>query len=96
VIAMIATCWHFAYGVWLFAAKWGITPGNSARKKFGWVCAAGGAALCLMGLIAIYAVVWKYPNAPDDVMPEQPAVTMPAPESAPTTSVVPQQPGGAQ
>jgi hypothetical protein len=49
-----------------------------------------------MGLIAIYAVVWKYPNAPDDVMPEQPAVTMPAPESAPTTSVVPQQPGGAQ
>ena len=24
VIAMIAICWHFAYGVWLFAAKWGI------------------------------------------------------------------------
>jgi succinate dehydrogenase / fumarate reductase cytochrome b subunit len=97
VIAMIATCWHFAYGVWLFAAKWGITPGNSARKKFGWVCAAGGAALCLMGLIAIYAVVWKYPNAPEDVMPEQPAgVVMPAPQSAPPGSTNPQQPGGVQ
>jgi succinate dehydrogenase / fumarate reductase cytochrome b subunit len=25
IIAMVATCWHFAYGIWLFAAKWGIT-----------------------------------------------------------------------
>jgi succinate dehydrogenase / fumarate reductase cytochrome b subunit len=71
VVAMIATCWHFAYGVWLFAAKWGITPGNTARKRFGYVCAAGGSALCLMGLMSIYAVVYKYPNAPADVMPEQ-------------------------
>jgi succinate dehydrogenase / fumarate reductase cytochrome b subunit len=97
VIAMVATCWHFAYGVWLFAAKWGITPGNSARKKFGDVCAAGGTALCVMGLIAIYAVVWKYPNAPEDVMPEQPAgVVMPAPQSAPPGSTNPSQPGGLQ
>jgi succinate dehydrogenase / fumarate reductase cytochrome b subunit len=81
--------------VWLFAAKWGITPGNSARKKFGWVCAAGGATLCLMGLIAIYAVVWKYPNAPEDVMPEQPAgVVMPAPTAPPPGSTNPTQPGG--
>ncbi len=32
LIAMIAVCWHFAYGVWLFAAKWGITPGEIARQ----------------------------------------------------------------
>ena len=32
VIAMIAICWHFAYGVWLFAAKWGITPGDRAAS----------------------------------------------------------------
>ncbi len=38
---MIATCWHFAYGIWLFAAKWGITPGDKARQRFGYVCAAG-------------------------------------------------------
>src|ERR1700759_3652587 len=42
VIAMIATCWHFAYGIWLFAAKWGITPGNKARKNFGYICGARG------------------------------------------------------
>jgi succinate dehydrogenase / fumarate reductase cytochrome b subunit len=71
VIAMIATCWHFAYGIWLFAAKWGITPGNTARKRFGYVCAAFGTVICVMGLMSIYAVVYKYPNATADVMPEQ-------------------------
>src|SRR6202012_1215184 len=97
VIAMVATCWHFAYGVWLFAAKWGITPGNSARKKFGYVCAAGGAALCLMGLIAIYWVVYAQPYSPVDVMPAQPAgVVMPAPTAVPPGSTNPQPAGGVQ
>ena len=72
VIAMIATTWHFAYGIWLFSVKWGITPGDRARKRMGYVCGAIGSALCVMGLISIYAVVWKYPNAPQDVMPENP------------------------
>ncbi len=53
VIAMIATCWHFGYGIWLFAAKWGITPGDRARKKFGYVCGALGTALCAMGIVSI-------------------------------------------
>ena len=69
VIAMIATTWHFAYGIWLFAAKWGITPGDKARKKFGYVCALGGIALCVMGLVSIYAFVTA-PPAPEDVMPD--------------------------
>jgi succinate dehydrogenase / fumarate reductase cytochrome b subunit len=71
VIAMIATTWHFAYGIWLFAAKWGITPGEKARKKFGYVCALFGIALCLMGLASIWAVVYKYPNAPENALPTQ-------------------------
>ena len=45
VIAMIAICWHFAYGIWLFAAKWGITPGPVARKRFAYACAALGFVL---------------------------------------------------
>ena len=94
VIAMIATCWHFAYGIWLFAAKWGITPGTNARRKFGYVCGAVGTALCVMGLISIYAVVWKCPNAPEDVMPEQPAgIVQPAPVYAPPGATNPSQPG---
>jgi succinate dehydrogenase / fumarate reductase cytochrome b subunit len=66
VIAMIAVCWHFAYGIWLFAAKWGITPGESARRRFGWICLVGGVLICAMGLASICAFVEpKYQNAPE-------------------------------
>ena len=94
VIAMVATTWHFAYGIWLFSVKWGITPGDRARKRMGYACASIGSALCVMGLVSIYAVVWKYPNAPQDVMPAQPAgITLPAPNVAPPNSTNPTQPG---
>ena len=75
IIAMIATTWHFAYGIWLFAAKWGITPGDKARKRFGYVCAAFGTVLCIMGLASIYAFVGmkQYQNAPADALNPQPA-----------------------
>jgi succinate dehydrogenase / fumarate reductase, cytochrome b subunit len=72
IIAMIAVCWHFAYGVWLFAAKWGITPGEKARRRFGWVCTVGGILLAAIGLASIYAFVSpKYANAPADLTPQQ-------------------------
>ncbi len=71
-IAMIATCYHFAYGVWLFSAKWGITPGDRARRNFGWVCAVAGLLLCTIGLASMYAFVEpKYRNAPPDLTPAQ-------------------------
>ena len=76
VIAMIAVCYHFAYGVWLFAAKWGITPGNKARVRFGWACLVLGLILCGFGLAGIYAFVEpKYKNAPEDVTPATSRVT---------------------
>ena len=87
VIAMIATTWHFSYGIWLFAAKWGITPGNRARKRFGYVCAALGIGLCLMGLASIYAVVYKYPNAPENVLPETPAALVQPAAATPAASL---------
>jgi succinate dehydrogenase / fumarate reductase, cytochrome b subunit len=82
VIAMIATTWHFSYGIWLFAAKWGITPGDRARKRFGYVCGIFGTALCIMGLASIYAIVWMYPNAPANAMPPEPAAVL-----VPTSSI---------
>jgi succinate dehydrogenase / fumarate reductase cytochrome b subunit len=70
VIAMIAICWHFSYGIWLFAAKWGITPGVKSRKRFGYACAALGVVLLVMGLASIWAFVSpKYANAPDNPAP---------------------------
>ncbi len=86
IVAMIAICWHFSYGVWLFAAKWGITPGTTARKRFGYVCAAFGLALAIMGLASIWAFVGpEYRNAPEDPVP---AVTLTvAPAAAITVSI---------
>ena len=47
-VAIIAASWHFAYGIWLFCAKWGITTGERARRRLGYLCFL--LALGLMGL----------------------------------------------
>jgi succinate dehydrogenase / fumarate reductase cytochrome b subunit len=79
IVAMIAICWHFAYGIWLFAAKWGITPGETARKRFGYVCVALGVLLAVMGLASIWAFVGgKYPNVPENL----PVASLIAPASS--------------
>jgi succinate dehydrogenase / fumarate reductase cytochrome b subunit len=72
VVAMIATCWHFAYGIWLFCAKWGITPGERSRRWLGYAVAVFGVVLTVMGLASIYAFVSpKYANAPADLTRQQ-------------------------
>ena len=79
VIAMIAICWHFSYGIWLFAAKWGITPGKTARKRFGYACAVFGVVLAVMGLWSIWAFVGpKYQNAPENPVPAVSILIAPA------------------
>jgi len=40
VVGLIAASWHFAYGIWLFCAKWGIVSGDKAQKRFLAVCLA--------------------------------------------------------
>src|ERR1700683_64074 len=40
VVGLIAASWHFAYGIWLFSAKWGIVSGEKAQKRFLGVCLA--------------------------------------------------------
>jgi succinate dehydrogenase / fumarate reductase cytochrome b subunit len=38
IVGLIAASWHFAYGIWLFSAKWGIVSGEKAQKRFLAVC----------------------------------------------------------
>jgi succinate dehydrogenase / fumarate reductase, cytochrome b subunit len=84
IVAMIAICWHFSYGIWLFAAKWGITPGETARKRFGWVCVAFGVVLAVLGLAGIWAFISpQYQNAPENVTPAIVLTSAAAPSSAP-------------
>jgi len=64
-VGIIAASWHFAYGLWLFAAKWGITVGADARRKFGYVCLAIALAFMLVGAVTLKSFVspdrdWKW------------------------------------
>jgi succinate dehydrogenase / fumarate reductase, cytochrome b subunit len=78
VIAMIAICWHFSYGIWLFAAKWGITPGAMARKRFAYVCAAFGVVILAIGLASIWAFIEPaYSDTPDEVAPQSSSLVSP-------------------
>jgi succinate dehydrogenase / fumarate reductase cytochrome b subunit len=52
VLGILCASWHFSYGLWLFAAKWGITSGDRARRKFGYVC-----ALIFVGFIGVGAAI---------------------------------------
>jgi succinate dehydrogenase / fumarate reductase, cytochrome b subunit len=61
VVGIVAASWHFAYGVWLFAAKWGITVGESARRRFGYVCLGIAAILVGVGLASAYSFLY-YPR----------------------------------
>ena len=82
VIAMIAVCWHFSYGIWLFCAKWGITPGNKARQRFAYVCLALGIVLAAMGLASLYAFVGpNYKNTPENIAPATSSLTLHSPQS---------------
>lgn len=56
-LGIFCASWHFAYGLWLFAAKWGITRGDGARRRFGYVCFAIGALFMIVGAATMYSFV---------------------------------------
>ena len=53
VVGLIAASWHFAYGIWLFAAKWGIVSGDKAQKRLLTVCLAFFVLLAGVGLASL-------------------------------------------
>jgi succinate dehydrogenase / fumarate reductase, cytochrome b subunit len=63
VVGIIAASWHFAYGLWLFAAKWGITQGPIARRRLGYVCVA----IALLFIGVGFATLYSFRS-----MPQQP------------------------
>lgn len=54
-VGILCASWHFAYGIWLFAAKWGITVGDKARRRFGYVCLAIGLLFVGVGVVTMYS-----------------------------------------
>jgi len=52
-VGLICASWHFAYGIWLFAAKWGITSGERARRWFLVLCLVFFVLLSGVGLASL-------------------------------------------
>jgi succinate dehydrogenase / fumarate reductase cytochrome b subunit len=55
VIGIIAASWHFSYGLYLFAAKWGLTVSDKSRKTFGMVCTGIAITFIAVGLVTAVA-----------------------------------------
>jgi succinate dehydrogenase / fumarate reductase cytochrome b subunit len=55
VVGIVAASWHFAYGIWLFCAKWGILIGEGARKKALVACLAFFALMSSVGILSLTA-----------------------------------------
>jgi succinate dehydrogenase / fumarate reductase cytochrome b subunit len=71
VVGVVAASWHFAYGLWLFAAKWGITVGEKARRHFGVVCFGIALLFIAVGLYTVRSF-FRWPLQPI----EKPAAQM--------------------
>jgi len=63
VVGVLCASVHFAYGIWLFAAKWGITTGDKGRRNFAYACAAIGLLFLVIGYAALYSF-FRWPQQP--------------------------------
>jgi succinate dehydrogenase / fumarate reductase cytochrome b subunit len=52
---LVAASWHFAYGIWLFCAKWGIVSGANAQQRLLRICMAFFLVLCGAGFASLYS-----------------------------------------
>jgi succinate dehydrogenase / fumarate reductase cytochrome b subunit len=59
VVGILATVWHLANGLWLFAVDWGIVIGERAQRYAGYACIAFGVLLLALWINVAAAFVWK-------------------------------------
>jgi len=55
VVGIVAASWHFGYGIWLFAAKWGLVLGGRARRRFGIFCTGLTLTFIVVGMVTLRA-----------------------------------------
>lgn len=64
VIGLIAASWHFAYGIWLFCAKWGIVVGDRAQERLLSLCLAFFVVMTVVGIASLYTFHSRFRNLP--------------------------------
>jgi len=68
-LGLATSAWHFAYGIWLFCAKWGITIGERARRRMLVLCMGLFLLLVTVGGLSLRSFVTK-PLQPVEPGPE--------------------------
>jgi succinate dehydrogenase / fumarate reductase, cytochrome b subunit len=53
LLGLVTASWHFAYGIWLFCAKWGIVSGDKAQKRLLALCLALFCVMTAAGLASL-------------------------------------------
>ena len=66
VVGLIAASWHFAYGIWLFCAKWGIVSGDKAQARLLRLCMAFFVLMAVIGFTSLYTFRNRFQEAPSD------------------------------
>jgi succinate dehydrogenase / fumarate reductase cytochrome b subunit len=66
LIGLIAASWHFAYGIWLFCAKWGIVSGDKAQHRLLRLCLAFFVLLTIVGFASLYTFRSPIQDLPQD------------------------------
>jgi len=64
VVGLVCASWHFAYGLWLFCAKWGIVSGDKAQQRLLRLCLAFFLLLSTVGLVSLYTFRTRFQDAP--------------------------------
>ena len=68
IVGLICASWHFAYGIWLFAAKWGIVSGDKAQQRLLKLCLAFFLLLSVVGLLSLYTFRERFQEPPTGTM----------------------------
>jgi succinate dehydrogenase / fumarate reductase, cytochrome b subunit len=66
LIGLIAASWHFAYGIWLFCAKWGIVSGDKAQHRLLRLCLSFFVLLMIVGFASLYTFRSPIQDLPQD------------------------------
>jgi succinate dehydrogenase / fumarate reductase, cytochrome b subunit len=75
-VGIFCASWHFAYGLWLFAAKWGIFEGPIAQKRWGYVCFAIAIGFMALGAVTMYSFLSTPPQPFQPIGNEMDSFTM--------------------